>query len=73
MLLPDCLYDSNLTYMSIRNGHKFQSDICPFGMDVNSHLTYVHLEWTQIPTDMQHLHLLLYCRKLPLLLYSCNK
>ena len=46
MLLPGCLYYSNPTYMSIRNGHKFQTDICPFGMDINSHLTYVHLEWT---------------------------
>ena len=27
MLLPGCLYYSNLTYMSIRNGHKFQTDI----------------------------------------------
>ena len=34
MLLPGCLYYSNLTYMSIRNGHKFQTDICPFGMDI---------------------------------------
>src|SRR6185312_1124393 len=46
MLLPDCLYDSNLTYMSIPNGHKFQSDICPFRMDVNSNLTYVNCKWT---------------------------
>ena len=46
MLLSDYLYNSNLTYMSIPNGHKFQSDICPFGMDVNSHLTYVHSKLT---------------------------
>ena len=55
MLLPGCLYYSNPTFMSIRNGHKhmsiwnghkFPSDICPFGMDINSHLTYVHSEWT---------------------------
>src|SRR6185437_10976584 len=26
--------------MSIWNGHKFPSDICPFGMDINSKRTY---------------------------------
>ena len=36
MLLPGCLYYSNPTYMSIRNGHKFQTDIqqIPYGADL---------------------------------------
>ena len=40
MLLPGCLYYSNPTYMSIRNEHKFQTDICPFRIDINSKPTY---------------------------------